>query len=133
MQIFHRKLRVLLLHEFRMGRRVTKETSNICSTIGNDVLSIPMTQHWINRFKNRNFKRDNSPGCEMNMYTLKQLIEEEARSITRYLVERLGCSHTVLEKRLSELGKTQKYGVWISHQLSPFQLQHRIFSYMKLL
>jgi hypothetical protein len=92
-----------------------------------------MAQHGISRFKTGNFKLDNSHVCEMNMYTLKQLIEGEARSITRYLVERLECSHTVLEKHLSELGMTQRYGVWISHQLSPFQLQHRIFSYMKLL
>ncbi len=106
MQISHRKLRVLLLHEFRLGCGATKAASNIYGTIGNDALSIPTAQHWINRFKNGNFKLDNSPGCEMNMYTLKQLIEEEARSITRYLVERLGCSHTVLEKHLSELGKT---------------------------
>jgi hypothetical protein len=87
MEISHRELRVLLLHEFHLGCRATKAASNICSTIGSDVISIPIAQHWINRAKNGNFELDNSPGCEMDIYILNQLIEEEARSITRYPIE----------------------------------------------
>src|SRR4051794_18524976 len=31
-----------------------------------------------------------------------------------------------MEKHLNELGKTWRYGVWIPHELSAHQLQHRV-------
>jgi hypothetical protein len=40
MKISRRELRVLLLHEFRLGRKATEATSNICGTMGKDALSI---------------------------------------------------------------------------------------------
>jgi hypothetical protein len=67
------------------------------------------------------------------MNVLKQRIEEDPRLTTRCLAERLGCSHTAVEKHLNELGKTWKYGVWIPHELSPLQLQHRFDACMELL
>jgi histone-lysine N-methyltransferase SETMAR len=67
------------------------------------------------------------------MDVLKQLIEEDPRLTTRCLAECPGCSHTTVETHLSELGKTWKYGVWIPHDLSPHQLQHRIDACMELM
>ena len=52
MKLSRRELRLLLLHEFRLAR---KATSNICATMGKDVLSIRTAQHWFYRFKNGNF------------------------------------------------------------------------------
>ena len=45
MKISSRELRVLLLHEFRLGHEATKAARNICSTMGEDALSIPTAQH----------------------------------------------------------------------------------------
>ncbi len=59
---------------------------------------------------------------QVDMNVLKQLIEEDPRLTTRSLAERLGCSHITVETYLGELGKTWKYGVWISHELSSHQL-----------
>jgi HTH domain in Mos1 transposase len=56
-----RELRVLLLHEFRLGHKATEATSNICGTMGKDVLSIRTAQHWFHRFKNDNFELDDLP------------------------------------------------------------------------
>jgi hypothetical protein len=63
---------------------------------------------------------------ELDVDLLKQLIEEDPRLTLQCLAEQLGCSHTGVEKHLKELGKTWKYGVWIPHELSPHQLQHRV-------
>ena len=60
-KISRRELRVLLLHEFRLGRKATEATSNICGTMGKDVLSIRTAQHWFHRFKNGNFELDDLP------------------------------------------------------------------------
>jgi len=40
MKISRRELRVLLFHEFRLGRKATKATSNIWIRMGKDALSI---------------------------------------------------------------------------------------------
>ena len=52
---------------------------------------------------------------------------------TRCLAERLGCSHTTVETHQGEFGKTWKYGVWIPHELSQLQLQHRVDACMELM
>ena len=61
LKISRRDLRVLLLHEFRLGHEATKATSNICSVMGKDALSIRTAQHWFNRFKNGNLELDDLP------------------------------------------------------------------------
>jgi hypothetical protein len=98
--------------------------------MGKDALSIRTAQHWFNRLKTRNFELDDLPRSgrplEVDMDALKQLIEKDSRFTTRCLAERLGCSHTTVETHLAELDKTWKYGVWIPHDLSPHQLQHRV-------
>ena len=49
----------------------------------------------------------------------------------RCLAEHLECSHTTIERYLGELGKTWKYGIWIPHELSQFQLRYRADSCME--
>jgi hypothetical protein len=44
MKISRRQLRVLLLHEFRLDRKATEATGNICGTMGKDAL-IPKRKH----------------------------------------------------------------------------------------
>ena len=137
MNISRRELRVLLLHEFRLGRKATEAARNIRSRMGKDVLSIRTAQRWFNQFNECNFELDDLPHSgrplEVNIDVLKQLIEEEPRLTSRFLAERLGCSHVTVEKHLGELGKTWKYGVWIPHILSSFQLKQRINACIELL
>ena len=103
------EIRVLVLHEFRLGHKATEAVNNICSTMGEDVLSIRLGQHWFNRFKNGNLALDDlsRPGkpLEVDVNHLKQLIEQDLRLTSRCLPEQLGCSHTAVEKHLDELGK----------------------------
>ena len=69
----------------------------------------------------------------MDIDVLKRLIEEDPRLTARCLTGRLGCSHTTVERHLSEFGKTWKYGVWIPHELSRHQLQHKVDACMDLM
>ena len=129
--------RVLLLYEFRLGRKVTDAARNICSTMGEDTLSIRTAQHCFNRFKSGNFElndsRHSGRPLEVAVDVLKQLIEEDPRLTSCYLAAQLGCSHTTEETHLSELDKTSKYGVWIPHELSLHQLQLRADTCMALM
>ena len=136
MNLSCKELRVLLLHEFRLGCKATETARNICSTIGEDTLSICTAQHWFNRFKSGNFELNESGHSrrplEVDVDVLKQFIEDP-RLTTCCLVERLGCSHSTVETHLSELGKTWKYRIGILHELSPHQLQLRVDTCMVLM
>ena len=110
MDLSRKELRILLVHEFRLARNVTEAARNICSTKGEDALSIHTAQHWLNRFKSNNFELNDSRHArrplEVDVDGLKQLIEEDPRLTACCLAERLGCSHPTVETHLSELGKT---------------------------
>ena len=110
MNLSSKVLRVLLLREFLLGYKATEAAKNICSTIGEDALSIRTAQHWFNRFKNGNFELNDSRysgrRLEVDVDVLKQLIEEDPTLITCCLVEGLGCSHTTVKTCLSKLDKT---------------------------
>ena len=98
MNLSRREIRVLSLHEFRLGHNATEAAHNICSTMGEDVLSIRTAQHWFNRFKNGNLELDDLPRpgrpLELDVDLLKKLIEQDPRLTSRYLAEQLGRSHT---------------------------------------
>ena len=86
-----REIRVLLLHEFLLGHKATEAANNICSTMGEDMLSIRTAQHWFNCFKNGKFELDDSSRSgrplELNVNLLKRLIEEDPRLTLRCLAE----------------------------------------------
>ena len=102
-----------------------------------DTLSLRTAQHCFNLFNSCNFElndsRHSGRPLEMDVDVLKQLIEEDPRLTTHCLAERLSCSHTTVGTHLSELGKTWKYGVWMSHKLSPHQLLLRVNTCMALM
>lgn len=56
-----REIRIILLHEFRLGHKATEAANNICSTMGPGVLSIRTAQHWFDRFRNGNYELDDQP------------------------------------------------------------------------
>jgi hypothetical protein len=56
-----RELRVLLFYEFRLGRKATEATSNICGTMSEDALTIHTAQHCFQQLKNSNFELADLP------------------------------------------------------------------------
>ena len=58
MNLSRTEIRVLLLHEFRLGRRATKATGNMRNTMDEDVLSILTAQYWFHNCKNGDFELD---------------------------------------------------------------------------
>ena len=89
--------------------KATEATSNVCGTMGKNVLFTRTAQHCFNRFKNCNLEIDDLPlsggALQVDLDVLKQLIEEDPRLTTWCLAERLGCVLAIVETHLKELGK----------------------------
>lgn len=137
MELTSRDIRVLLLHEFRLGHKATEATANICHTMGDGAVVDRTAQNWFKRFKEGDFDLDDKPRSgrpsEFDMEQLKELIEQDPRQTTLCLAEHFGCSHTTIERYLHVLGKVYKYGVWIPHDLSPIHMKIRVDTCMELL
>ena len=105
--VSRREQRVLSLHKFCLRHEAT---SNICSTMGKNILSIHTAQHSFNQFKNDNLELDDLPrsgrALELDLDVLKQLIEEDPRLTTRCLAERLGCVYATMETHLNQSDKS---------------------------
>jgi histone-lysine N-methyltransferase SETMAR len=105
--------------------------------MGEGVLSYETARRWFARFKEGDFKLEDEshPGrpVEVDLESLRRLIEEEPRLTTRSLAEQLNCSHTSVERYLHDLGKTWKYGMWIPHELNRHQLERRVDACVQLL
>jgi len=109
--IFRREIVALLLHEFGLGHKVTEPTNQICSTMGQSVMSIRTARYWLNRFRNRKYKLVDQRRSKVDIDLLEQLIKQDSRLTIRCSVEQLECPHTTVERHLDALGKSWKYGV----------------------
>lgn len=132
-----RDQRILLLHEFRLGRRITEAVDNICQSMGKGVLSYRTAQRWFSRFRANDFEIEDAPRSGrpnlIDLDELKAIIEDDPRKTTRCLAQHFKCSHVTIEKHLSELGKSWKYGIWIPHELTRAQLDRRVDACIELL
>lgn len=137
MEISKREIHLLLLHEFRIGTNATEAANRICQTMGEEVANPRTARTWFARFRNGEFNLDELPRSgrpvEVDLNLLQQMIEQEPRQTTRELAGFFECSHTTIEIHLHNFGKIWKYGVWVPHQLSQFQLKLRVNACMELL
>ena len=53
---------------------------------------------------------------------MKALIENNRRSTTREIAEKLNISHTYVESHLKQLGYVNKLDICVLHKLNEFQL-----------
>ena len=137
MELSRRDLKVIAFHEFSLGHKVGESRENLCRTIGQGKISIRSIHAWFSRFRNGDYKFDDKPRSgrpsELDVDELKALLERDPRSTTRCLAEQLKCSHTTIERHLSDLGKLWKYGLWIPHELTKDQLDRRVDTCLELL
>jgi hypothetical protein len=63
---------------------------------------------------------------DSNVERLTALIEDNPRLTTRDLSAMLGCNQSTIDYHLHQMGKVNKLGTWVSHKLSPDNMQQRI-------
>ena len=57
---------------------------------------------------------------------IKAMIENNRRSMTRVITEKLNTSHTYVDRHLKQLVFVNKLDIWVSHKLNEIQLTKQI-------
>lgn len=118
-----------MLYEFRRGSNATEAVKNICSVYG-DVISVRKCQEWFTKFRSDNFDLKDIPRSgrpsELDNDALTSVVESDPRLTSRELAEKFKCDQSTIIRHLHQIGKSNKAGIWVPHQLSHENLLQRI-------
>ena len=94
------------------------------------LLLIALVEIGLKRFREGDISLDDRPRSgrpmESDIERLKVLIEDNPRLTTRELSTMLGCNQSTIDRHLHEMGKVNKLGTWVPHQLTSDNIQQRI-------
>ena len=87
-------------------------------------------EQWFQRFKIGDFdvadKEHGKPPKKYKDVELQvKLLDEDDSQTQKQLAEQLSVSQQVVSSRLREMGKIQKVGRWVSHELNERQMERR--------
>jgi len=110
-----------LLFCFNLKKSAAESHRMIVEAYGDNALS-EMWRDWFRRFNDDNFdlsdkKRENRPR-KVEDCQLQTLLDEEDIQSQKMLAEQLGVSQAVISMRLHAMGKVQKIGKWVPHELN---------------
>ena len=123
-------LRTCLLYDFKMGKNAADSHRDLCSAFGEQVITERSCQLWFAQFRDGNESlEDESHGhraTAIDNNELEQLIEADPMQTTRELAKHLQCDHSTIVRHLEIIGKTNRNGQWVPHQLSVENLGARV-------
>jgi len=96
---------------------------------GDNALSETTCRDWFHWFNDDNFdlsdkKRENRPR-KVEDCQLQALLDEDDTQSQKMLAEQLGVSQAAISMRLHAMGKVQKIGKWVPHELNDRQMERR--------
>lgn len=115
-------LRASLLYDYKQGKSAADSHRTLCLAFGANVLSESQCRRWFQRFRDGNENLEDEehdrrpPTVDDN--ELKQAIEDDPTMSTRELATIFGCSNSTIDVHLKAIGKENRCGKWIPHQLS---------------
>jgi histone-lysine N-methyltransferase SETMAR len=111
-----------MLYEFDLKHKAAEATRNICIAYGEDALTIRACQLWFARFRSGQRDLSDEPhtgrSIEFDQEALRTLIEDDPRQSTRELAKKFNCSNSTIDHHLHAIGKINKHGVWVPHEMS---------------
>ena len=123
-------IRHCILYEFQLGNSASAAARNICAALGDDAVADRTCRDWFKRFREGDISLEDRPRpgrpMESHIERLKALIEDNPRLTTRELSTMLGCNQSTIDRHLHEMGKVNKLGTWLPHQLTSDNIQQRI-------
>ena len=119
-----------ILYEFQLGNNASAAAHNICAALGDDAVADRTCRDWFKRFCEGDISLEDRPSSgrpmESDIERLKVLVEGNPRLTTRELSTMLGCNQSTIDRHLHEMGKVNKLGTWVPHQLTSDNIKQRI-------
>ena len=130
-------LRHCMLFLFNQGKKAAEASRIICNIYGDGVIAASSCRQWFRRFKGGDFdlndkERTGRPN-EMSSDDLEALLKEDSTQSSVELARRLHVNQSTIIRRLHQLGKIQKEGKWVPHDLSEKNLTSRLTTCLSLL
>ena len=137
MEIPDGHFRNILLYYFQKGKNAVQARKKLYDVYGEKSLTERQCQNWFSRFRSGDFDLKGAPRSgfptEVNDEKIKAMIENNRRSTTREIAEKLNISHTCVERHLKQLGYVNKLDIEVPHKLNEIQHTKRIFTCDSLL
>ena len=118
-------LREALLFCFYLKKSAAEAHRILVEAYGDNALSDTTCRDWFRRFKDGNFnltdkKRENRPR-KLEDEEFQALLDEDDTQSQKMLAEQLGVQPAI-SMRLRAMGKIQKVGKWVPHELNDRQM-----------
>uniref|UniRef100_A0A7I5EEK2 HTH_48 domain-containing protein n=1 Tax=Haemonchus contortus TaxID=6289 RepID=A0A7I5EEK2_HAECO len=109
-------------YDFKQGKSAAESHRTISEVFGDEALSESQCRRWFQRFKKGNESlEDEEHGSRPHVVdnkVLKDVINTDPHQTTRELAVRFNCSNSTIHEHLLAIGKTNRCGKWVPHQLS---------------
>ena len=114
------------LYYFRKGKNAVQARKKLYDVYGEKSLTERQCQNCFARFRSGDLDLKDAPRSgrptEVDDDKIKAMLENNRRSTTREIAEKLKISHTCVERHLKQLGYVNKLDIWVSHKLNDIQL-----------
>lgn len=124
-----REMRTALLFCYRLKKTAAESHRMLVEAYGDNALSKTTCKDWFRRFKAGDFDVEDKerPGLPKKFedIELQELLNENAAQTQQQLAEQLGVSQATISDRLKAMGKIQKEGKWVPHELNERQQENR--------
>lgn len=122
-------LRHALLFLFNQKKKAAESHRLLVETYGDHAPTIRTCETWFRQFKSGDFcvedrERTGRPKTFEDA-ELQQLLDEDSAQTQKQLAEKLNVSQAAISDRLKAMGKIQKMGKWVPHELNERQLENR--------
>jgi [histone H3]-lysine36 N-dimethyltransferase SETMAR len=131
------EIRTLIHHEFSLGRKPRQAHQNIIQTKGPGVVSHVTVKRWYGKFRDGQMNIEDEPKSgrpsKINEDAVLAAIEADPTLSARMLAADFHCSFMQITRILHKLGKEQRKGRWIPHELTQQQKNQRLVAAQQLL
>ncbi|KAF2366856.1 hypothetical protein FHG87_002405 [Trinorchestia longiramus] len=115
-------LRLLMLHEFKLGHNVSEAPANINRAWGEESTRDRTVRRWFRKFRSgdESLKDEEGRGRlgSIENEQLHAVVEQNPRQSVREMSQALGVSIATVSRHLKIIGKEKKLDKWVPHELN---------------
>ena len=122
--------RICMLYDFKLGKNAADSHRSLCKAFGEDTISLRQCQRWFQRFRDGDVSLEDEergrPPQVIDDEELKRVIESDPCQTTIELAKIFDCSIMTISNHLRAIGKTNRCGKWVPHQLTEANMATRM-------